>query len=247
MVGSGRGAMTDRVLVPAGVEVEQGAKLTLDESESHHLQVRRAKEGESIELRDGFGLVGTGRLVKQGRDWAVEVSTATCRPQPPELNLVVGAGDRERFDWLVEKAAELGVTSVVPLETERTAGVSSRLRDAHLEKLRRRALEAIKQCGAAWAPRVDSGIGLAELLARARSGEHWLADLAGEPAPPVLKQEPVTVVVGPEGGFSLAERNGLIERGYRPTSFGQHTLRFETAALAAAVAVVTARLRGAHG
>jgi 16S rRNA (uracil1498-N3)-methyltransferase len=239
--------MTDRVLVPAGVEVEQGARLILDESESHHLQVRRAKEGESIELRDGFGLVGTGRLLKQGREWAVEVGTATCRPHPPELNLVVGAGDRERFDWLVEKAAELGVTAVIPLETERTAGVGSRLRDGHVEKLRHRALEAIKQCGAAWAPRVDPGIGLAELLARTGPGERWLADAAGQPPPPVLKAEGVTVIVGPEGGFSPAERSSLIERGYRPTSFGQHTLRFETAALAAAVAVSTARLRGTHG
>jgi len=239
--------MTDRVLVPAGVNVEQGARLVLDDSESHHLQVRRAKEGESVELRDGVGLEGTGRLVKQGREWAVEVATATCQPHPPELNLVVGAGDRERFDWLVEKAAELGVTAVVPLETERTAGVGSRLRDTHLEKLRRRALEAIKQCGAAWAPRVDPGTGVAELLARIGSGEHWLADATGQPPPAVLKAEPVTVIIGPEGGFSPAERSSLIERGYRPTSFGQHTLRFETAALAAAVAVATARQRGTHG
>lgn len=239
--------MTDRVLVPSGMGVSQGVRIVLEESEAHHLQVRRAKEGESIELRDGFGLVGTGRLLKQGREWAVEVGTAACRPHPPELNLVVGAGDRERFDWLVEKAAELGVTAVVPLETERTAGVSSRLREAHVEKLRRRALEAIKQSGAAWAPRVDPGTGLAELLARMGKGEHWLADAAGQAPVPLLKGEAVTVVVGPEGGFSAAERRSLIERGYQPTSFGHHTLRFETAALAAAVAVATARLRGTHG
>jgi 16S rRNA (uracil1498-N3)-methyltransferase len=247
MVGRGRKTMTDRVLVPPGVEVAQGAKVILDESESHHLQVRRAKEGESVELRDGFGLVGTGRLVKQGKEWAVEIGTATCRPPPPELNLVVGAGDRERFGWLVEKASELGVTAVVPLETERTAGVASRLRDAHLEKLRRRALEAIKQCGGAWAPRIDRSTGMAELLARTASGELWLADAAGQPPPEVLKAESVTVIIGPEGGFSPAERQRLIDRGYRPTSFGQHTLRFETAALAAAAAVAAARLRGTHG
>ncbi len=239
--------MTDRVLVPAGIQVKQGVKLLLDHSESHHLQVRRAKEGESIELRDGLGLVGTGRLVKQGREWGVEVGAARCSPRPPELKLVVGAGDRERFEWLVEKAAELGVTVIVPLETERTAGVSSRLRDAHLEKLRRRAMEAIKQCGVAWAPSIEPGTGLAELLARIEAGERWLADAAGQPPPPALEQEPVTVVVGPEGGFTPGERRRFIEHGYRPTSFGPYTLRFETAALAAAAAVATARLRGPHG
>ena len=239
--------MTERVLVPGGVHLEPGATLVLDESESHHLKVRRAKEGEAVELRDGLGLVGTGRLVKQGKDWAVEVAGGSCHPRPPELTLVVGAGDRERFEWLVEKAAELGVTTVVPLETERTAGVSSRRRAAHLEKLRRRALEAVKQCGAAWAPNVEPGTRLAELLARAGSGEHWLADAAGQPAPAVLKLEPVTVVVGPEGGLSAAERQSLIQRGYRPISFGPHILRFETAAVVAAAAVMTARRRGAHG
>ena len=71
-----------------------------------------------------------------------------------ELTLAVGAGDRDRFAWLVEKAVELGVTAVVPLETERTAGVATRVATTqHLAKLRRQALEAIKQCGAAWAAR----------------------------------------------------------------------------------------------
>jgi 16S rRNA (uracil1498-N3)-methyltransferase len=239
--------MTDRVLVPAGLDVRPGATIVLDESESHHLQVRRSREGESVELRDGFGLVGTGGLVKRGSEWAVEVDKAVCQSHPPELTLVVGAGDRERFDWLVEKAAELGVTAVVPLQTERTAGVSSRLREAHLEKLRRRALEATKQCGAAWAPRIDPGTSVAELTARTGEGERWLADVAGEPPVAALKREAVTVVVGPEGGFSSAERRSLVEGGYQPTSFGQHTLRYETAALAAAAAVAAARLRGTHG
>jgi 16S rRNA (uracil1498-N3)-methyltransferase len=239
--------MTDRVLVPAGARVEQGSTLILDDNESHHLQVRRAKDGESIELRDGFGLVGSGRLVKHGKQWSVEIGRATCHPPPPELTLVVGAGDRERFDWLVEKAAELGVTTVVPLETERTTGVGSRLRSAHLEKLRRRALEVIKQSGAAWAPRIEPGTGLAELMTHTGTGAHWLADAAGDPPPPVLNLEPVTVMVGPEGGFTPAERHRVMEFGYRPISFGPHTLRFETAALAAAAAVATARLRGAHG
>jgi 16S rRNA (uracil1498-N3)-methyltransferase len=238
--------MTDRVLVPPGLDVSPGATIVLDEGESHHLQVRRAREGESVELRDGFGLVGTGGLVKRGSSWAVEVDEALCQAHPPDMTLVVGAGDRERFDWLVEKAAELGVTAVVPLQTERTAGVSSRLREAHVEKLRRRALEAIKQCGAAWAPRIDPGTSVAELMAL-REGERWLADVSGQPPVAALKREAVTVVVGPEGGFSSAERRTLVEGGYQPTSFGQHTLRYETAALAAAAAVAAARLRGAHG
>lgn len=239
--------MTARVLVPPGADAHPGARLILDESEVHHLQVRRAREGETVEVRDGFGLVATGRLMRQGKTWMVELGEGQFWGHPPELVLAVGAGDRERFDWLVEKATELGVTAIVPLETERTAGVGSRLRGAHIEKLRRRALEAIKQCGAPWAPRIEPGVALAELIAQARSGVRWVADLAGQPPTPIPQGAAVTVVVGPEGGFTSEERTRLIEAGYQPTALASQTLRFETAAVAAAAAVATSRLRGAHG
>ena len=58
----------------------------------------------------------------------MDIESVEQVPPPPPLCLAVGAGDRDRFAWLVEKAAELGATRVVPLETERTAGVANRLR-----------------------------------------------------------------------------------------------------------------------
>ncbi len=234
------------VLVPAGIH-PAGSRAPIDESEAHHLRVRRVAAGEPVGLRDGVGLVGTGRTVQQGGAWLVEVDAAAAAPRPAELVLAVGAGDRERFAWLVEKATELGVTAVVPLQTERTAGVATRVREQHLEKLRRQALETLKQCGAAWAPAVEPPIELALFLQRQRSGILWLADPTGEPPTAALDTAPVTVVVGPEGGLSEAEQEALLAAGFQPRALGAHTLRFETAALAAAVTVTTARLRGVHG
>lgn len=234
------------VLVPAGIH-PAGSRAPIDESEAHHLRVRRVAAGEPVGLRDGVGLVGTGRTVQQGGAWLVEVDAAAAAPRPAELVLAVGAGDRERFAWLVEKATELGVTAVVPLQTERTAGVATRVREQHLEKLRRQALETLKQCGAAWAPAVEPPIELALFLQRQRSGILWLADPTGEPPTAALDTTPVTVVVGPEGGLSEAEQEALLAAGFQPRALGAHTLRFETAALAAAVTVTTARLRGVHG
>ena len=127
---------------------------SLREGEAHHLQVRRVEPGERVELRDGEGLVGTGTLRWNGKIWSVEVAEMDRVGPPPPLELAVGAGDRERFAWMVEKATELGVTVVVPLESERTAGVATRIRPQHLDRLRRHALEAVKQSGAAWASRV---------------------------------------------------------------------------------------------
>jgi 16S rRNA (uracil1498-N3)-methyltransferase len=233
------------VLVPHGVMA--GRREQLGDGEGHHLHVRRARAGDVVALRDGAGLVGTGRLAVAGHEWLVDVDRAERHPRPAALRLGVGAGDRERFAWVVEKAVELGATAVVPLETERTGGVATRLRDSHLFKLRRQVLEATKQSGAAWALDVESPARLADFAARGYAGHIWLAEVDGQPPPPVLDAAAVTVVIGPEGGLSTEERATLLGAGYRPTALGPHTLRFETAALAAAAAVTIARLRGAHG
>lgn len=236
-----------RVLLEPGSSAAVGRRISLLEGEAHHVRVRRAEDGASVELRDGEGLVGLGRLVPDGKGWSVEVTAADRATPPLELALAVGAGDRDRFAWMVEKVAELGVTSVIPLESERTAGVASRLRPQHLERLQRQAVEAVKQSGAAWATRVEVPVTLGNLAARPPAGAGWVADAGGEAPPPVLGRVPLTVVIGPEGGLTADELNLLRRAGYVPVRLGPHTLRFETAAIAAAAAAVTGRLRGSHG
>jgi 16S rRNA (uracil1498-N3)-methyltransferase len=103
------------------------------------------------------------------------------------------------------------------------------------------------QCGSAWATEVADPVSLAELIAGARDGVRWLAEAGGSPPPAELDAGPVTVVVGPEGGFTPGEADRLRAAGYHPVSLGPFTLRFETAALAAAAIVVAARQRGLHG
>lgn len=224
-----------------------GRRGSLLEGEAHHLRVRRAEDGESVEVRDGEGLIGLGRLVQAGKAWEVDVTTASRASRPAELALAVGAGDRDRFAWVVEKATELGVTSVIPLETERTAGVASRVRTQHLERLRRLALEAVKQSGAAWAPRVEEPVPIGELSARPLVGQGWVADANGAAVPPTVGKAPLTVVIGPEGGLTPDELERLRGAGYTAVSLGSHTLRFETAAIAAAAAAVAGRLRRTDG
>ncbi len=235
-----------RVLVPRGSAVI-GQRTSLDQAEAHHLQVRRAREDEGVDVLDGAGFTGTGRLVRQGAEWLVEIHSAERQPAQAELTLAVAAGDRQRFTWMAEKAVELGVTRIVPLETARTAGVASRLKPAHIEKLRRVMLEATKQCGAVWAPDVESPLPLADFLNVQLQGNRWLADQAGEAPSPTLDQTPLSVIIGPEGGLSADERGAVLSAGYRPVVLGANTLRFETAALAAAAAAVAARIRGRDG
>ena len=246
MVGGG-GAAPVIVLVEQG-QCAPGSRIRLIEGESHHLRVRRARLGESVDLRDGAGLVGVGTLTESGRDWEVVVERAERRAAPGALALAVGAGDRDRFAAVVEKAVELGVTAIVPVVTDRVAGVATRLRPAHLEKLGRMALESVKQSGNPWACTMQGAVSLADFLARPETGTRWLADPAGAPPASTLPAfEAVAVLVGPEGGLTASERDASIGAGFRPVALGPHILRFETAALAAAAAVPAARLRGRDG
>ncbi|HZE75847.1 MAG TPA: RsmE family RNA methyltransferase [Gemmatimonadales bacterium] len=237
------------VLLPPG-RLAAGDVVSLDPAEIHHLRVRRAGEVVPVQLRDGQGLLGAGVVRSERGAVQVVVERAEQVARPLPLRLAVAAGDRDRFAWLVEKATELGVTDLVPVETDRTAAVASRIREGQLGRLRRRALEAIKQCGAPWAPVVHPARPLAEFLAEALHGDRWLADRSGQAPQPGFGVGPVTVLVGPEGGLSDQETQSARAAGFRPLRLAEHVLRFETAAVAAAACAAAARVAqsgGLHG
>lgn len=223
-----------------------GATVELEPDEEHHLGVRRASAGERIRLLDGAGTVAEGALLLEGRRARVRLDAVRAEPAPVPLALAVGAGDRERFLQLVEQAAQLGATEIVPLETTRAASVATRIRAAHLEKGRRRALEAIKQCGSAWAPVISEPMSPGEFVATRRAGRCWLAEAGGGVALELEADEPLTVAVGPEGGFTATETAGFLEAGFEPVRLGPHLLRFETAAVAALTMAWWVRQRDGH-
>lgn len=233
------------VLVAPETLVE-GSTVALDEEERHHLRVRRAAPGERVRVLDGAGGMAEGRLERSGDEFAVRLDRVAQVPRPPLFALIVGAGDKERFGWLAEKAAELGVTDLVPLRSERTRSVAAGIRDAHVQALQRRARQAIKQSGAPWAPRLLPPIDVRTAAAQGVGDYRWLADSDGEPPPRLPIDAPLIVVVGPEGGLAPSERDAFLEAGYRPVRFAPDLLRFETAALAAAAVIASQRPRRSH-
>jgi 16S rRNA (uracil1498-N3)-methyltransferase len=231
------------VLLPPGPRAA-GEVVPLEATEVHHLRVRRAGEAIPVQVRDGEGLVGAGMVRSERGALRVAIDRAEQMPRPVPLRLAVAAGDKDRFAWLVEKATELGVTEIVPVVTDRTAAVASRIREGQLGRLRRRALEAVKQCGAAWAPTIHPARSLAEFLAEPIDGERWLADRSGRAPPAAFGSGPVTILVGPEGGFSEREAESAWAAGFQPLRLGGQVLRFETAALAAAALAAARRAQG---
>ena len=220
-----------------------GATVTLDDEERHHLRVRRAVEGNQVRALDGAGTIAEGVLVRVGKDFAIRIEHVATVPQPPRFALVVGAGDKERFGWLAEKAAELGVTDLLPLKAERTRSVAAGIREGHVHALQRRARQAIKQSGAGWAPQVGAPVDVRFAASQGVPDYRWLADATGESPPELPPNVPLVVVVGPEGGLIPAEREVFLAAGFRRVRFAPDLLRFETAALAAAAVVASQRPR----
>ncbi|MGH7590677.1 MAG: RsmE family RNA methyltransferase [Gemmatimonadales bacterium] len=234
------------LLAPPGSLI-LGASVSLDATEAQHLRVRRRETVERLRLVDGLGRVGYGVVTLGTHGAHVTLEQVEDVPMPPRLVLAVGAGDKDHFAWLAEKATELGVTDLVPIETERTVNVASRVRDGSVERVQRRATEALKQCEGTWAPRVHANIALDRFLEEAPPGRRWVMEQGGEELPTHVGQDAVTCLVGPEGGFTDAERRGCAGAGFTPVTLGGLVLRFETAAIAAAAWVGIARGRAGNG
>ncbi len=221
-----------------------GGVVLLDEDEAHHLRVRRVADGNLIRLVDGRGSVATARVNFEGRVAAVRVIATTSIGAPPVTELLLGAGDRDRFLGAVEKATELGVTRIVPLLTERASGVASRFQAAHVEKALARAREAVKQSGGVWAPAVVAPVPLQDAVRQHPTGAvRLLAAADGGPMPAVRDSDPVQWAIGPEGGFTDAEVASLKAAGFVPVVLGRGVLRFDTAAVAALAVTMMMRQR----
>ncbi|HTK57024.1 MAG TPA: RsmE family RNA methyltransferase [Gemmatimonadales bacterium] len=224
--------------------LKQGTTVSLDATEAHHLRVRRGGEKEEIRLVDGEGTVGYGGVDVSNHGAHVTLDRIEKEPLPPAFTLAVGAGDKDRFLWLAEKATELEVTTLIPIETTRTHSVATRVRDGHIDRIKKRALEALKQSGGAWAPQILPPVSLDRFLGERREGQCFVLNWEGEALPADLEPgEGVTALVGPEGGFTPEELQSAIRAGFRRASLGRKVLRFETAALAVAAWAGIARRR----
>lgn len=231
--------------------VLRGAALAIGEfvvsaAEAKHARVARVVMGEPLELLDLDGSVGIGRLVCwEGVTCRVAVDRVERERGEPAVPVVLAVGvlHTAAFDWLVEKATELGATAIVPLLTERVQG---RRHDARIERWQRIAEAAVAQCGRSRAPQVAEPQRFAAFVSAA-SGLRLVAERDAPPLASVLEigGAGMTVLVGPEGGLTDRETAAVHAAGFLGLPLGPRTLRAETAAIAA-LAVVGGLLKASH-
>lgn len=224
-----------------------GERCELDPDESHHLiHVMRAKPGERVALFDGRGHEADAQVVEVGRRHAtLEVIATRESDVEPRLKLTIACAPprSNRMDFLVEKCAELGVTRLVPLLTERGVVDPERRMTNQLRRWRRAAIEAAKQCGSARLMQIHEPTTLNALF------DEVLPDsdrLVASPSCNTLQWRELqlacageaTVLIGPEGGFTDDELRAAVKHRFKPFSLGPHVLRVETAAIAAAAVML---------
>jgi len=221
-------------------------KYRLDADESRHLsQVCRVKVGEEVELFDGGGRAVAARVVELGRKAVELAASGEPRFEPPPLvtiTLAIAAPKGDRFDWLVEKATELGVAPLTPIQTTRSVVEP---RPAKIDRLRRTVIEASKQCGRNRLMAIEEPVPWLRIVERERAALRLIAHPDGlhyQDWPVIVDGEDVVLAVGPEGGFTVDEVESAGSWGWQPVSLGRQILRVETAGLAGCSAILAPRV-----
>ncbi|MCX8073179.1 MAG: 16S rRNA (uracil(1498)-N(3))-methyltransferase [Candidatus Binatia bacterium] len=230
--------MTLPTFIAAPFSVGIGSTLNLHGREFHHLRVRRLRPGSEVRVIDGTGASFVATVETIGR---TEATLRICRALPfageshLEITLAIAMIRPERLEYALEKATELGAIRIIIFACERSrpAAVGARLR-----RWQRILQEATKQCQRSCVPAISSCASVQTLIEQTRPTFGLLLDeqetlenhLPQNPLP--LEPPPrVTVVVGPEGGFSVEERLRFREAGFVSLHLGPRILRTETAAV----------------
>jgi len=222
--------------------IARGA-LRIDGAAAHYLvSVMRMAPGDPVKLFDdvtGEWLATATHVGK--RDLVVDVSTLLREREPvPDLWLCAAPLKKGRIDWLAEKACELGVDRLVPVVTQRT--VVERLK---IDRLRSHMIEAAEQCARTALPQIVEPVKLAVLLRDwpAERALFFADETGGAPAWTAMRDKPgpAAILIGPEGGFTTAERDAIRACPQAVgVGLGPRILRADTAAAAAVAVWMTA-------
>ena len=213
-------------------------RATIEGDELRHLRVLRLKKGDPVRVFDGSGQVWQGTVSKiERRQAIVALDTALPRHERElEITLATAIPKGARHDWLVEKAAELGVTSFIPVTFERSA-VRLPATSNKIARWQRIAREATSQSNQPWIMEVIKPMDPQALLNQTKAYDLSIIALPGaKPATTALdglKQKPshVLIVIGPEGGFTEHEQRLFTEAGFLPVGMGPAICRTETAGI----------------
>ena len=216
----------------APVECFNGDKITLNVDETRHLRdVLRLKTGDEVYVFDGNGNEFKCEIETVEKWTSLLKIIEKVTPQSPESNLdltlAIAILKGEKFDLVVQKAVELGVKKIIPIITKRTIEKSVRL-----ERLRKIALDATKQCGRASLLEIAETVSFTQLIESNESTFIMFSERNGTSFSTFKPTNKIISIIGPRGGWEDSELEFGIQKGVSIITFGGRILRAETAAIA---------------
>ena len=229
--------MTHRYFVEERLDA---SRVTLEGTEAHHLlHVMRAQAGDEITLFDGSGREAVAcveRTARSSVEIAVQQIEHVNRELPVEITIGVALPKGDRQKWLVEKAVEVGVASLVPLTTARSVAQPT---GKAIQRLRRQVIEASKQCGRNRLMSISEPQAFHEWIAQETSGRAFILHPGGTSLAACCDgghaRGQWLACIGPEGGFTSEEIDAASAAQWLVAHLGERILRIETAAIATAV------------
>jgi len=220
-----------------------GCEVQLDAAPSHHLAiVLRAKPGQMVELFNGDGNAYRATLSAITRKTvtvAIEDCTSTNNESPLHIELGVGISKGDRFDFVLQKSTELGVTAITPLITERTeVRLDAERAEKKLDHWRQVVVSACEQSGRNIVPAVGGIAKLVDWIDGCNAERKFVLHHRADSAPAAdTKPQRVALLIGPEGGLNADEIVAAEKSGFVPWRLGPRVLRTETAPLVAIAAL----------
>jgi 16S rRNA (uracil1498-N3)-methyltransferase len=223
-------------------QVRNGGAEIRGENAQHLTRVLRVETGQTFEITDNHRVwLATVESARKDLVRFNVVEEIDPGPPLPEVTLYLALIKFERFEWAVEKAVELGVTRIAPVNAVRSERGLFEGAQKRVERWRRIAHEASEQSRRLSVPVIDAPMKMTEALKDASTRRFWCDERPGASALMEAWRpqsgDSTALIIGPEGGWSDAERVQFEEAGWRGVSLGPLVLRAETA-VCAALAVV---------
>ncbi len=217
-------------------EIEPGFFEFDTEESKHCIRVLRLKNGDLIKLTNGLGMLFDGEIIDDNPKKCVLKIDDFVKTEPKRgfhLHIAVAPTKNiSRFEWFIEKATEIGIDEITPLQCDHSERI--RLKPERFEKI---LISALKQSQQSWLPKFNQVTGFSTIIKPVALGQKFIA-FVDEKHDQTLKSaylpgNDAIILIGPEGDFSPAEIRSAITAGFIPISLGKNRLRTETAALVA--------------
>ncbi len=211
------------------------------ENARHAIKSLRMTVGEKLVICDGKCMDYHGEIEEIHEDNLV-INIENVRENdaegPVKIHLYQCLAKGDKMDFITQKAVETGVDEITPVISSNCIASMKGKEEKKIDRLNKISLEAAKQCGRGKVPRVNFPINFKEMLVNAKGKKMFFYEKGGERIALQSSEKEISILIGPEGGFTKEEADMAIESGFVAHSLGRRILRAETAGICAVTVIM---------